>query len=234
MSKVRAVKRPLSVQVKDVPDKFRKRQGLKKVLWVLLASTIIGGLIFPPLGFAVLICMLASVVVSFKQGRSWCDVCPRGSFFDTVMKPLSGGRSVPRFLRSTAFRAFMLAVLMGVMGTRLVMVWGDVYAMGMVFVLLLAITTAVGIALTPIYHSRTWCAFCPMGSMASWIGKGKQPLSVDAAKCSLCEACSRVCPMELCAGAFKEAGAVNHGDCIKCSRCAVQCPRRALAFEQVH
>ncbi|OPZ80452.1 MAG: Ferredoxin-2 [bacterium ADurb.Bin429] len=72
-----------------------------------------------------------------------------------------------------------------------------------------------------------------MGSMAYWIGRGKQPLAVDREQCNACGRCARVCPMELYPGAHREEGVMTHGDCLKCSSCVVACPRQALSFEKV-
>lgn len=222
----------LPVRVKSVRDAYWMRQGTKSVIWLMLPIAIIGGWVYPPIGFGVLACMIASVAVSFKKGRAWCDYCPRGTFFDTVMARWSAGRSVPRFLRSTPFRVLMLAFLMGMMTVQTIGAWGDVHAMGRVFWMLLTVTTVVGIVLAVPIHPRTWCAFCPMGSMANWIGRRKQPLHVDTSTCTGCGACSLVCPMELNPGAFREDGVMEHGDCLKCRKCVVQCPRSALSFDK--
>ena len=102
-------------------------------------------------------------------------------------------------------------------------------AMGMVFVLLLTVTTGVGIVLALVYRPRSWCAFCPMGSMAGWIGKGRHPLQV-APSCVGCNKCARVCPMELNPGTARDNGAFTHGDCLKCHHCAAACPKTSLSF----
>lgn len=217
--------------MKLVNDAYWMRQGIKSVVWLMLPIALIGGWLYPPLGLGVLICMFASIGISFTKGRAWCDYCPRGTFFDTVMARFSRGRSVPRFLRSTPFRILVLVFLMTMMTVQLVHVWGDIGAMGRVFWLLLAVTTAIGIILAIPIHPRTWCSFCPMGSAASWIGRRKQPLQVDATKCTGCGACSLVCPMELNPGACREESVMVHGDCLKCRRCIVQCPRSALSFD---
>jgi ferredoxin-type protein NapH len=196
-----------------------------------LPISIITGFIYPPAGFAVLICMGASVGLAFAHGRAWCDFCPRGTFLDVVMKPLSPGRPLPQFLRTTGFRIFALAFVMGMMGFQLSRVWGDVAQMGFVFVKLLLATTVLGIVLALLINPRTWCTFCPMGSMASWIGRKKRPLQVSEA-CVSCQACDKACPMDLSPSSHKEAGQVEHGDCLKCSACTAKCPKGALSWEK--
>jgi len=219
-------------QAKTARDRFWKRQGIKQTVWVVLPLTLILGWFYPVLGFGVLICMGASIATGFFAGRAWCDVCPRGTFFDVVMRRFSANRPVPKFLRSTAFRIAMLAFLMGTMTWRLIAVWGDLPKMGMVFFTLLAVTTLVGIVLAVPLNARTWCAFCPMGSMAAWIGKRKMPLAVNNEKCTACGLCARACPMELDPAAHRERGLMEHGDCSKCLRCTAVCPKQALSFEK--
>lgn len=217
-------------RVRSERDSYWMRQGVKSVVWLLLPIAIIGGWFYPVLGFGVLICMLLSVALAFRKGRTWCDYCPRGTFFDTVMAKWSKGLSVPRFIRRTWFRVVMLVLLMTMMTVQLYYAWGDAAAMGRVFWMLLTVTTAVGIILAMAVHPRTWCSFCPMGSTASWIGRRKHPLYVDAA-CTECGACSSVCPMGLNPGHCRDAGMMEHGDCIKCRKCVVRCPKSALSFD---
>lgn len=210
---------------------YDNRRRLKRWLWIALPASIIGGFLYGPLGFVVLICMGASVGLAFSRGRAWCDYCPRGNFFDILMKPLSPNRPLPAFLRSTGFRVFALVFVMGMMGFQLSRVWGNVPKMGTVFVMLLLVTTLVGIVLALFINPRTWCTFCPMGTMASWIGKRQRPLQV-AGSCVSCGACEKVCPMNVSPMACQEAGQMEEGDCLKCSACVAKCPKAALSWPQ--
>ncbi|MEI6520471.1 MAG: 4Fe-4S binding protein [bacterium] len=213
-------------------DNYWQRYGTKTIIWLALPVAIIGGYFYPILGFAVLICMFASIIVAFKFGRAWCDVCPRGSFFDIVMQKLSPGKSLPKFFRINIFRIAVLAFMMGSMAFGLWQHWGNYPAMGLVFVNLLAFTTIVGIVLAFVYRPRSWCAFCPMGSMANWIGKKEMPLQINSTHCVDCGLCAKACPMEInpASAAAKESGMVCNGDCIKCSRCVIVCNKKALHF----
>lgn len=210
---------------------YERRQRLKRLLWIALPASIIGGFLYGPLGFAVLICMGASIGIAFVRGRAWCDYCPRGNFFDIVMKPLSPKRPLPRVLRTTGFRLFALAFVMGMMAFQLSRVWGNVPKMGMVFVTLLLVTSLVGIVLALFINPRTWCTFCPMGSMAAWIGKRKRPLQVESS-CVSCGACAKACPMDLRPMDHQESGQMEHGDCLKCASCVVKCPKAALSWPE--
>ncbi|MDD3926595.1 MAG: 4Fe-4S binding protein [bacterium] len=214
---------------KSMRDSYWKRRGMKETLWLILPLTITAGWLYPPLGFAVLICMAAAVAVSFKYGRAWCDVCPRGAFADVVMKRFSRGRDMPRWLRGNSMRVVMLVMLMGIMISGLLPA-ESVNAAGLVFVRILTATSILAVVLTLLFDERSWCALCPMGSMAAWIGKGRNPLQVNRSSCRECGLCTRVCPMGLYPASGREEGRFADGDCIKCAGCAVSCPVKALSF----
>lgn len=193
---------------------------------------LIGGWFYYPLGYFLLFCMVMAMGIGLVKGRNWCDwMCPRGSFWDKYLDRFSRKARVPSFFRSLPFRLFWLALLMTMLTVNLVPVWGDSYEMGRPFVLILTVTTVVGFILGLIYHQRIWCMFCPMGTMANWLGKGKQPLKVNS-ECTHCGACEKVCRMQINPGSFREIGTVQNGDCLKCSYCVEICPMQALSFFQ--
>lgn len=199
------------------------------LFWILLAFLAIG-LVYPAVGVIAIVCMLAPVLLAPFRGRYWCgNFCPRGSFYDNVLARFSPRRPIPPFFRSKGLRVFMLAFIMTVFSVQTYFAWGDLAAMGRVFVNLILVTTLVGVALGLLYHQRTWCGFCPMGTLASWLSRGAMPLKV-APSCVGCGLCARACPLQLTPQAGKAAGAFTDGDCLKCGRCAAVCPRQALAF----
>jgi polyferredoxin len=120
---------------------------------------------------------------------------------------------------------------MTMLTVNLAPVWGDFYLMGRPFVLILTVTTLVGLVLGLIYHQRIWGMFCPMGTMANWLGRGKNLLKVEE-KCVSCGACEQVCRMQINPGTYREIGVVQDGDCLKCSYCVESCPKQALSFVQ--
>lgn len=202
------------------------------LFWVLLVFLGIG-LVYPVIGLAALICMIAPVAAAPFRGRYWCgNYCPRGSFYDHVLSKISPKKKVPAFFSHAAFRVFMVFFIMTVFAVQMYYAWGDISAMGMVFVRIILVTTLVGIFLGVLYHERTWCNFCPMGTMASWISKKQKvwPLFVDSS-CVNCKLCSKVCPMQLTPYVDKNTPAgFTHSDCLKCKRCVASCPKKALAF----
>lgn len=191
---------------------------------------LLGGIFFPPVGYFMLFCMIAAMAFGVLKGRSWCDwMCPRGSFFDTLLKPFSLKREVPRLFRHWAFRLAWMTVLMTVLAVRLPPLWGDWYGMGKPFVTILLATTAVGLFFGLIYHQRIWCMFCPMGSIANLLGRGKHRLQVGSG-CNGCGQCEAICRMRLNPGSYRDEGFVGDGDCLKCSHCIDECPQQALTF----
>jgi len=163
------------------------------------------------------------------KGCKWCDwYCPRGSFYDSFLKRFSRNVSVPTLFRHPLFWAGWLALLMYMVISKLIPVWGDPYLMGKPFVLILTVTTGVGLVLGSVYQYRIWCMFCPMGTMANLLGRGKQQVTIDEEICTDCETCAGVCRMQTKPYAYKEAGLVGHGDCLKCQQCVENCPTGAL------
>jgi ferredoxin-type protein NapH len=191
-----------------------------------------GAWVYPWLGYFIPVCMVAGIGLAVFKGRTWCNwMCPRGSFADAMLSGVSPGKTIPLALRSTPVRAFMIAVLMGVLGSQIAMVWPDARAIGRVFVVLLSITTGVGILLALIWHQRVWCYICPIGTMSNWVGKNRQPLHMAEDRCTECSLCAKACPMQLSPSDLKANDAMAcKGDCLKCGLCVETCPKQALSF----
>jgi len=213
---------------------MRKRIRLY-LFWILLAF-LATGLVYPAVGIIALTCMIAPVAVAPFRGRYWCgNYCPRSSFYDHVLVKLSPQRKIPAFFSHTVFRAVMVLFIMSVFTVQMIYAWGDWAAMGKVFVQIILITTIVGIVLGLIYHQRTWCSFCPMGTLASWISRRKKtlPLAVGNS-CVSCKLCTKACPMQLEPYAAKGTDeGFCHSDCLKCDRCVERCPKQALQFDNL-
>lgn len=202
------------------------------LFWILLLFLIVG-IIYPVIGIAALICMLAPVMAAPFKGRYWCgNFCPRGSFYDNVIAKISPKKPIPAVFRSTGFRILMVIFLMSVFGVQMYYAWGDLSAMGAVFVRIILITTIVGVVLGIMYHQRTWCSFCPMGTLASWLSATRKPKPLRVENtCVSCKLCTAACPLQLSPyDAKANMEGFTHGDCLKCSRCIDKCPKKALSF----
>lgn len=197
-------------------------------LGLFMLSVIAIGWKYPLLGFAVPVAMLTGILGGFFRGRYVCgNFCPRGSFYDTIFSYFGGSRPVPGFFLSPLFRWVVMAVLMGFMTWRIAQNPGEWRHWGTVFWSMCLITTAVGIPLGMRYRSRSWCSFCPVGTMAAAIGGAKYRLEI-AHDCRQCGICEKQCPMGLSIAEHRDSGALPHRDCIKCSSCVDACPRGAL------
>lgn len=204
--------------------------------WIVLLAFCFIGLFYPIIGALALICMLAPVVVAFFKGRMWCgNFCPRGSFNDVVLAKFSAKGKMPEFLSKTWFRIVFLIVLMSAFTMQLTLAWGNSVAIGRVFVRMIIITTLITLILGLIYKPRTWCTFCPMGTMAYYVSKIKffkaraQQIQFNKAACVNCNICSKSCPININVLSFKDEGIVSDPNCLKCMACVKNCPKKALS-----
>lgn len=213
----------------------QKARGLKQILLGTAFLILLGaGWLYPLIGYFIPVCMLLGVGLAAFQGRKWCDwLCPRGSFEDALLVKVSPRRRIPQVLRSAPLRLGVMAFLMGMLTWQIIRLWPDPWAIGGFFVLLLTLTTTVGVVLGVIFQQRTWCYLCPIGTMSNWVGKNRRPLIMAPEKCTQCNLCARKCPMQLAPVVLKEQAAMaNRGDCLKCRVCVESCPTAALSFRE--
>lgn len=218
---------------------FRPKE-LKKWIhqrsWVLLVAFCIVGLFYPFIGGLALVCMLAPVVVAFFKGRIWCgNFCPRGSFNDIILARFSTKRKIPAFLRETWFRILVLIGVMSAFIFQLTLAWGNFLSVGRVFVRMIIITTLITIILGLIYKPRTWCTFCPMGTMAYFVSKLKnlklhiKHIQFNKNDCISCNRCTKNCPINIDVLSYKDEGVISDPNCLKCGVCIAKCPKKALS-----
>lgn len=203
--------------------------------WVILFAFCIAGLFFPAVGVVAIICMLAPVIVSFFKGRFWCgNFCPRGSMNDIIISKISKKTRIPELLKNQWFKLMILVLLMGGFAIQIYFAWGNIDAVGTVFVRMILITTVISIILGTVYNQRTWCTICPMGTMASYVARLKhvnkrvKHVKFKDQTCVNCKVCSRNCPMGIDVLEHKNTGKVTHPDCLKCEICIKKCPKKAL------
>ena len=192
---------------------------------LIMVTVLTFGWKYPLLGFIVPVAMGAGVLGGFLRGRWVCgNVCPRGSFLDTWFNLVSARKEIPRFLKSDRFRWTTLAGLMSFMAFRLAQNPGDLNHWGFVFWQMCLVTTIVALGLGLRYSARSWCTFCPVGTMAGSVGGHKYPLQVDTS-CKACGICEQSCPMQLDISRYRQTGSLQEKDCLKCSACLRACPR---------
>lgn len=216
------------------------KEFIHRWLWLVLLMFCGVGLIYPIIGLTAIVCMLGpSVYAMIQNGRGWCGAyCPRGSFSDVILPRISVKHKIPGFLRSSWFRILFLSALMTAFAVQLFFAWGNTYHMGMVFVRMILLTTALTLILGIIYQPRTWCTFCPMGTMAHYITKWRTPqhscdyVTFEKDSCSSCQKCNKTCPMRIDVLAHKETGKVTSPDCIKCGMCVNKCPKHTITLKK--
>ncbi len=195
-------------------------------LGIIVLIVSIGGIFYPKLGYILLLVFASLMIIAPFRGRWFCgNLCPRGSFVDFWLAPLSRKMKIPPQLRSMRLRAPIFVALMGFLIFRIVQTEGIVDKIGMVFVTLCILTTSIAILFGVIIAPRTWCSFCPMGTLQRAMGGNKYQLKVDRERCIECKKCQKVCPMQL-----PVTDILNNPDCIKCGRCIEACPKQALSF----
>ncbi len=191
---------------------------------VLIIS--LGGIFYPKQGYFLLLVFASLLIIAPFRGRWFCgNLCPRGSFVDFWLAPISRKVRIPSILKSMKIRVPIFIALMGFMIFRIIDTNGIVDKVGMVFVTLCILTTSIAILFGVIIAPRAWCSFCPMGTLQRILGRSKYQLKVDRDLCIECGKCQKVCPMQLPVNEIMQLP-----DCIKCGRCVEVCPKEALSF----
>ncbi|MCM1985531.1 4Fe-4S binding protein [Methanococcoides seepicolus] len=195
----------------------------------LVVIVSIAGLWYPMLGYFMLLVMGTLFISSIFRGRWFCgNLCPRGSYFDYGIIKISKKRKIPKVLSSMWVRIPVFSLMMAFMLYRIsvtIAAQNTIELIGMIFVSICLVTTVIGTMLGSYFNTRSWCNFCPMGTMQRIIGGNKYQLKMDHESCVDCKLCEKVCPMEL---EVRDIG--NKPDCIKCGRCIDICPKDSLKF----
>ena len=206
-------------------------QFWKKYSFLFFFFFLVAGLFDFRFALVAIICMVGPVVMAFFKGRFWCgNICPRGGLYDNVVSKFSAKRNPPRFLRSAFFRAFMVVFIVSMFSLSIYFTPEKTAEnMGKIFYRIIVMTTVVGVVLSFFFNHRTWCAFCPMGtlsSLAARVNKRSHRLEVTSA-CVSCTLCEKKCPMGIVPSDYK-GDKLHHPDCIQCGDCVGVCPKKAI------
>lgn len=212
-----------------------KRSSRQLFFWWILPLAVVVGWRYPVLGYLLPVCMIAGMGIAIYKGRYWCDwLCPRGSSFDLLLSRISVKKKIPLLFKSTKFRILVMMILMTVLATQLPRAWPSIDGMGRVFVMMLTVTTGLGIVLGIPTHHRNWCTYCPVGTMGNLLGRGKYPLVISSA-CNECKKCDSECPMQIARWQYRPANGefaiIPEWDCLKCGLCIEACPQKALTLK---
>jgi polyferredoxin len=123
-------------------------------LGIIVIIISLGGIFYPKLGYFLLLVFASLMIISPFRGRWFCgNLCPRGSFVDFWLGPISRKVRIPSILRSMWIRVPIFIGLMGFMIFRIIGTNGIVDKVGMVFVTICILTTSVailfGVAIAP-------------------------------------------------------------------------------------
>jgi NAD(P)H-flavin reductase/ferredoxin len=223
---------------------------IRKFAWMFTFLVAIGGLWEPRLGVLVVGIMAGLLGTSFFSGRHWCgNFCPHGSLFDNIINPISMNKKIPSFLKSKWFiGAFFLFFTINFSRKliRIAALWGSysfIERLGYIFVNTYLMVLVVGGAVALLVNSRTWCQFCPMGTLQKLsyrLGKAvgvakhtEKRITIESKdKCHTCGKCARVCPFQLTPYMeFNENNQFDNINCIKCTTCVENCPANLLSLE---
>lgn len=222
---------------------------IRKYGWLLTLLVAIGGLWEPKLGLLVVFIMAGLTITAFFTGRYWCgNFCPHGSLFDQLLLPISKIKMIPNFLKSKPMIVGFFIFFMGNFTSKLIGVskyWGSfdfLDKLGLLFTNTYLMVLIVGGALAIFVNPRTWCQFCPMGSiqklsykLGSFLGvakKTEKKVTIsNQDMCLACGKCSRVCPFQLTPHLeFSDNNQFDNINCIKCSTCLENCPANILSL----
>lgn len=223
---------------------------IRKYGWIITLLVAFGGLWEPKLGLIVLFIMAGLTITSFFTGRYWCgNFCPHGSLFDKLLLPISKNKKIPPFLKSNIMIIGFFIFFMFNFSRKALKVfslWGSfdfLDKLGLLFVNTYLMVLFIGGLLAIFTTPRTWCQFCPMGSLQKLsykLGKAlgipqktEKKITISSIdKCLNCGKCAKVCPFQLTP--YLEFSSNNQFDdinCIKCSTCIENCPVKILSLE---
>lgn len=221
-----------------------------KYSWIFTLLIAIGGLWKPKLGILVIFVMLGLTITSLFNGKYWCgNVCPHGSFFDKFIHPISKNKKIPKFIKSKYFILAFFTFFIFNFSKKAINAfsfWGSydfLDKLGLVFVTtyitVLTIGSFLGIFITP----RTWCQFCPMGTMQNVTNSVSTKLGINKTtnkkvtinnidQCKNCGLCSKSCPIQLEPHKNWDSNMqFSNPNCIKCSACVQSCPFNILEIK---
>jgi ferredoxin-type protein NapH len=231
--------------MKEKRNKAKRKNNVQEIccrnisqylMALLLPLVIVGGYFCPRIGFTVLGLITIFLMLAGRRGRFYCGwLCPMGAFHERFLSLVSLKRPILPVFKSSWFRWLLFVTMMGLMLSRLYVAWGDSKAIGAVFRMMWILSTALAIGLGIFFKPRTWCTVCPMGSLQGVMSKNTYLLTVDES-CVQCKKCQRVCPISTYPGSFKKEdslGQVPSIECLRCSNCVMNCPKKALSFQDL-
>ena len=205
-----------------------KSISLKRIIEALMFVIVLAlGWRYPILAY----CMFLNVAVGIygalrHGGRHGCGTfCPRGAFYSFLPDT---GRKVPAGLLARKTSIAVMVVML--VGLALWLRPTTIQGWGMLFYIMIAITTTVGLIGWLVFNRYFWCSICPMGKIYKTISPRRSGIRV-ADSCVKCGLCAKACPFGFFPPETAEDGLFRNPDCMHCRRCIERCPKNALTME---
>lgn len=210
---------------------------MKKILnysFLILVAFI--GMFIPYIGLVLLGLMSLIIVSSIINGRIFCSkFCPHGFLFDNVLVKFSRNRQIPVIFKTTLLSIVYLLYFFSMFGSGLYKSYqSDNFLMSFSFVLskIYLTTIIVSVTLGLIYKPRTFCQFCPQGTIQTIIDKislkhKRTYVHIENKdSCVNCKLCNKSCPMTInVIDILKEEDKLDNRSCIQCGVCVDNCPK---------
>ena len=219
----------------DIQSKIEIRRNYQWCIALAVPIVIILGWKFPILGYIFPLIVTSIIINSLLpgKGRYHCgNYCPRGAFYECLIKPISLKKGIPPLLRKWYFRGIPFLIVPSVITLKIINNPGYAWWewIGHCCWILCTVTTVVGLPFSLYFGHRSWCSFCPLGSFQKLLDRKNNQMQIDSEKCVECGVCEETCPMHLPIMSYKDTGVMTHGDCIKCGDCVVACPQDVLSW----
>ena len=201
---------------------------VKRAVAALMFAFILAlGWRYPLLAYCMFLNVAVGIVGALRHGgRHGCGTfCPRGAFYSFLPDT---GRKLPAGL--LARRTSILVMIAMLLGLWFWLRPNSIRAWGMLFYIMIAITTTVGLIGWLIFNRYFWCSICPMGKIYKTIGPCKSGIRV-ADSCVKCGLCAKACPFGFFPPESAKDGIFRDPDCMHCRRCIERCPQHALTME---
>ena len=146
--------------------------GIQSWSWIITITWMVIANFWRPFGLFGFVCMLTPILIAVSgRGKMHCArVCPRGSLIGQIGRRVNLGLPIPAIFGSRKFRFFVWALVMGSFAVTLVLaIPRGLYATGTAVLVFMEIMTLVAILAGILFHPRTWCTICPMGTTTARI-----------------------------------------------------------------